>query len=419
MNTLSQKSSRLLTTSLIATGVTQAQAAASPCAQPAYHLQPYVEKVAAKYQLPPLLLSALIQAESNYCPNAVSSAGAIGLGQLMPGTARDLGVTNPYDPVQNINGAARYLKQQLKTFGSIPLALAAYNAGPGNVIKYGGIPPFRETQNYVQRITTYHSVYLANQPRTVPLGRPGGSVTAGVSLPRPTTATAPRQPQSAPLAAAPRPASTTPSRFTGKQPGNSTPATRYVGASSTTTRQTTFTSTLVPTQPTTAQTPAQPTPKTATLAAPSVQARQPATPGLQGSKTPTSTPTTSTSTTTSSPTTTTTSSPTTTASSVPEEQPRTTIIRGRSEQASAAQTAPTPVLTVIRSGNSNNANTTPPNTQKQTENAPNSNGQGQLPTQLQFSPDGTAMPVTTSSASTPSTNTNTSRTSVIRSTRRN
>lgn len=98
------------------------------------------------------LFIALIYQESGFNPCARSSAGAIGLTQLMPQTAKDLGV-DPHDMTDNLRGGARYLKQQLDTFGDARLALAAYNAGPGNVQKYGGIPPFRETQGYVAAIT--------------------------------------------------------------------------------------------------------------------------------------------------------------------------------------------------------------------------------------------------------------------------
>ena len=97
------------------------------------------------------LFRANIEIESAYRQNAVSSAGAIGLGQLMPATARDLGV-DPRDPLQNLDGSARYLAMMLQQFGDPRLALAAYNAGPDAVRQYGGIPPYRETQNHVARV---------------------------------------------------------------------------------------------------------------------------------------------------------------------------------------------------------------------------------------------------------------------------
>ena len=97
------------------------------------------------------LYRANIEVESAYRQNAVSSAGAIGLGQLMPATARDLGV-DPHDALQNLDGSARYLTMMLESFGDPHLALAAYNAGPDAVRQYGGIPPYRETQNHVARV---------------------------------------------------------------------------------------------------------------------------------------------------------------------------------------------------------------------------------------------------------------------------
>ena len=97
------------------------------------------------------LFRANIEIESAYRQDAISSAGAIGLGQLMPATARDLGV-DPRDPLQNLDGSARYLAMMLETFGNPRLALAAYNAGPDAVRQYGGIPPYRETQNHVARV---------------------------------------------------------------------------------------------------------------------------------------------------------------------------------------------------------------------------------------------------------------------------
>jgi len=108
-------------------------------------------QIAQQEGVPVDLFLRLVNQESRFNPNAVSPAGAMGLAQLMPGTARDLGV-DPSDPTQNLTGGARYLRQQLDTFGQPELALAAYNAGPGNVRKYGGIPPFKETQNYVSTI---------------------------------------------------------------------------------------------------------------------------------------------------------------------------------------------------------------------------------------------------------------------------
>jgi soluble lytic murein transglycosylase-like protein len=113
---------------------------------------PVINAAAQQYGISPALVDAVMWQESRYNPKAVSSAGAIGLMQLMPGTARSLGV-NPHDPWQNVFGGAAYLRRQLDNFdNNVPFALAAYNAGPGAVIKYGGIPPYAETRNYVATI---------------------------------------------------------------------------------------------------------------------------------------------------------------------------------------------------------------------------------------------------------------------------
>lgn len=116
---------------------------------------PYADlftRASEKYGVPAALLSAVAKQESGYDPKAVSPAGAQGLMQLMPGTAKGLGVTNSFDPAQAVDGAARMLRDLTHRFGSTPLALAAYNAGPGAVLKYDGIPPYPETQRYVRNV---------------------------------------------------------------------------------------------------------------------------------------------------------------------------------------------------------------------------------------------------------------------------
>jgi len=125
----------------------------SPASPVANNYEPLITRAAAEYQLPPALLRAVIHAESNFRADAVSPKGAMGLMQLMPGTASGLGVSDPFDPVQNIEGGARYLRQLLDRFGGDQrLALAAYNAGPGAVLRYQGVPPFPETRQYVDRV---------------------------------------------------------------------------------------------------------------------------------------------------------------------------------------------------------------------------------------------------------------------------
>lgn len=114
-------------------------------------LQAMIDSESKKQQINPELVKAIIQTESNGNQNAKSHAGAIGLMQLMPGTAKSLGV-NPYDPVQNIQGGVKFLKQMASRYGSLDKTLAAYNAGPGAVNKYGGVPPYKETQNYIKKI---------------------------------------------------------------------------------------------------------------------------------------------------------------------------------------------------------------------------------------------------------------------------
>ena len=112
-----------------------------------------IQEAAAEYDMDPNLIHAVMQAESAFHPYAVSRAGAEGLMQLMPELSDEIGVDDAFDPRENIRGGARYLKRLLDHHnGNIDLALASYNAGPGNVERYGGVPPFRETRNYVKTI---------------------------------------------------------------------------------------------------------------------------------------------------------------------------------------------------------------------------------------------------------------------------
>jgi soluble lytic murein transglycosylase-like protein len=119
-----------------------------------------IDAAAATNGIDPALLKGLVSQESGFDPSARSGAGAVGLTQLMPGTAASLGVTNPLDPAQSLQGGAKYLRQQLDRFGGDErLALAAYNAGPGAVARYGGVPPYSETQNYVNSVMVKAAAY--------------------------------------------------------------------------------------------------------------------------------------------------------------------------------------------------------------------------------------------------------------------
>jgi soluble lytic murein transglycosylase-like protein len=119
-----------------------------------------INAAATSNGIDPALLKGLVQQESGFDPNARSGAGAVGLTQLMPGTAAALGVTDPTDPVQSLQAGARYLREQLDRFGGDErLALAAYNAGPGAVSKYGGVPPYAETQGYVNKVLANAASY--------------------------------------------------------------------------------------------------------------------------------------------------------------------------------------------------------------------------------------------------------------------
>jgi soluble lytic murein transglycosylase-like protein len=165
-------------------GLTTGAAAAAPLAGATGGDGPYkaeIDDAAAKYGLDPALLRGLIRQESNFNPSAGSPAGAQGLCQLMPGTAAALGCTNPLDPAQNIDAGAKYLRQQLDAFGGdVTKALAAYNAGPGAVQRYGGVPPYAETQNYVRQVQAYADQYRS-QSQSQP--QPAAAIGAAGSLP--------------------------------------------------------------------------------------------------------------------------------------------------------------------------------------------------------------------------------------------
>jgi soluble lytic murein transglycosylase-like protein len=138
-------------------------------APPFYNI---ILQAAFQHSIDPALIRAVIMAESSYNPDAVSKSGAKGLMQLMPRTAQALGVKDILDPIHNINGGTKYLRQMLDRFeGDVKLALAAYNAGSRHVKRYGGIPPFKETRNYVKKVLNYYETYqkefLANEYMTM------------------------------------------------------------------------------------------------------------------------------------------------------------------------------------------------------------------------------------------------------------
>ncbi len=120
---------------------------------------PLIAEVARAHAVPPALVKAVIAAESAFNPGAISRAGAQGLMQLMPATADELGVLDPFSALQNVQAGTSYLRQLMDRYGDLPQALAAYNAGPKAVDRYGGIPPYRETQAYVARVLTYYRSY--------------------------------------------------------------------------------------------------------------------------------------------------------------------------------------------------------------------------------------------------------------------
>ncbi len=137
--------------------------------------------LSSRYNVPPELIKAIAVAESGMNPSARSPVGAMGLMQLMPGTARGLGVDDAWDPLQNLDGGTRYIRELMSTFPNLRHAIAAYNAGPHNVKKHHGIPPFRETQHYVVRVMDIYE-YLRMERPVVPEDVPRAPEQGGTSL---------------------------------------------------------------------------------------------------------------------------------------------------------------------------------------------------------------------------------------------
>jgi|SRR5690554_3398110 len=146
----------------LASGAKHASTSSAPREVRRRKYDAYIQEASRLYHLPEEYIRAIVRVESDFTPNAVSRAGALGLMQLMPATARAMGVTDPFDPRQNILGGSRFLRVLANRFdGDLVLTTAAYNAGGGAVRKYSGVPPFAETQRYVRRVLEFYQRYRA------------------------------------------------------------------------------------------------------------------------------------------------------------------------------------------------------------------------------------------------------------------